>query len=452
MSRLALSLLAGCALLATSAAGQVTPSSDSFPPFVVRAVYDAGAPVYAMCEAELDSTAAGPEIVALSGAGTVLLLRYAAGAWTATPIATDLGEFSFMASRPTLSVADVHAGFAGPEVVVNVGQNVYALHRDSDGQWDASFVFDGRELFGISWGARAGDLDPAAPGDEVFHVWEGVADLSTGTLYRQEGGAFVGETIYGLDPYGEVVMDSAIGDFDATSPGAELALTTEMGPTYALLSPPAPGEPWTRRLLWNDFENAGWVVRIADVDPTRPGVELVYGTRYLNRMLVSYPVAGGAHELEVIYDGGPVDWPPAIYDIATGGVLPDTPGAQVVGVDFQGEATLVAYQDGAWRGAVIWRDESGPLYAAAAGRWLAGCPDAQIAVAGESGVIRLLTAAIPGDLNADGAVDLTDLATLLANLGLGGGATYEQGDVDRDGAIDLEDLGLLLARFGAACE
>src|SRR5262249_2612511 len=49
-----------------------------------------------------------------------------------------------------------------------------------------------------------------------------------------------------------------------------------------------------------------------------------------------------------------------------------------------------------------------------------------------------------GDLNGDGLIDLTDLATLLANYGTG--TTAEQGDLDGDGDVDLTDLTTLLAR------
>src|SRR5690349_17134443 len=45
-----------------------------------------------------------------------------------------------------------------------------------------------------------------------------------------------------------------------------------------------------------------------------------------------------------------------------------------------------------------------------------------------------------GDTNADGVVDLTDLATLLANFGTPTGATPAQGDSDSDGDVDLGDL------------
>lgn len=58
--------------------------------------------------------------------------------------------------------------------------------------------------------------------------------------------------------------------------------------------------------------------------------------------------------------------------------------------------------------------------------------------------------ACASDLNADGVVDLTDLAVLLANFGANGPAPAD-GDVDGDGDVDLQDLAVLLADFGVFC-
>lgn len=57
----------------------------------------------------------------------------------------------------------------------------------------------------------------------------------------------------------------------------------------------------------------------------------------------------------------------------------------------------------------------------------------------------------PGDLDGDGSVGLSDLATLLSNFGTSGGATAEQGDLDGDEDVDLADLAMLLASFGTSC-
>ena len=59
---------------------------------------------------------------------------------------------------------------------------------------------------------------------------------------------------------------------------------------------------------------------------------------------------------------------------------------------------------------------------------------------------------IVGDLDQDGDVDLTDLATLLANFGLPSGQTRATGDVNGDGAVNLTDLAALLANYGAVCD
>ena len=55
---------------------------------------------------------------------------------------------------------------------------------------------------------------------------------------------------------------------------------------------------------------------------------------------------------------------------------------------------------------------------------------------------------VPGDLDHDGDVDLSDLAQLLAHYGMTSGATYEMGDIDWDGDVDLADLGVLLGNYG----
>ena len=60
----------------------------------------------------------------------------------------------------------------------------------------------------------------------------------------------------------------------------------------------------------------------------------------------------------------------------------------------------------------------------------------------------LLTPITPGDLDADGDVDLGDLAQLLAGYGTTEGATYAQGDIDADGNVDLDDLAALLSVYG----
>jgi hypothetical protein len=55
---------------------------------------------------------------------------------------------------------------------------------------------------------------------------------------------------------------------------------------------------------------------------------------------------------------------------------------------------------------------------------------------------------VPGDLDGDGDVDLSDLGQSLSHYGMTGGALYEDGDLDGDGDVDLVDLATLLANYG----
>lgn len=52
----------------------------------------------------------------------------------------------------------------------------------------------------------------------------------------------------------------------------------------------------------------------------------------------------------------------------------------------------------------------------------------------------------PGDINHDGIVDLSDLATLLSAFGNGAG-----GDLNGDAETDISDLAILLGYFGSGC-
>lgn len=57
----------------------------------------------------------------------------------------------------------------------------------------------------------------------------------------------------------------------------------------------------------------------------------------------------------------------------------------------------------------------------------------------------------PGDVDFNLAVDISDLAQLLANFGVQSGAGPTEGDSDGDGDVDLEDLSRLLSSFGSTC-
>lgn len=84
-----------------------------------------------------------------------------------------------------------------------------------------------------------------------------------------------------------------------------------------------------------------------------------------------------------------------------------------------------------------------------------GQPDAAVSTGGDytlaGGFWAAATVDCPGDINGDGVVNLTDLAILLSNFGVGTGATRSNGDLNGDGAVNITDLAILLAAFGSSC-
>jgi len=84
------------------------------------------------------------------------------------------------------------------------------------------------------------------------------------------------------------------------------------------------------------------------------------------------------------------------------------------------------------------------------GRYIYFCPNRWINPYGQ--VLRFDTATCPGDVNHDGAVNLSDLAQLLGHYNMTAGATCEDGDLDNDEDVDLSDLAALLAVYGDTCD
>ena len=266
---------------------------------------------------------------------------------------------------------------------------------------------------GGSWGARVGDFDPRRSGDEIFHIYEGIMDFSTGTIFSNINPSAFPPYDEELVFQGAVGMDTAAGDFNPDHAGPEIVLVDEMGGTCEILPPlfPIPGL-WPRRTIWSSGYNAGWVVKIADVDPCNPGNEIIYGTRYSNRIMMSHHNGANPHDLQILFTGSATGYTCNIWDIAVGEVLPEIPGLEILGVDQTGSVYLVSRVEDTWHGQVIWQDTSGPLYAVIAGDFLPHRRGHEILVAGESGIITLLTLKFTGDFTADGKINFYDFAEL----------------------------------------
>lgn len=72
-------------------------------------------------------------------------------------------------------------------------------------------------------------------------------------------------------------------------------------------------------------------------------------------------------------------------------------------------------------------------------------------VMSDAAYLRMGLPPCTGDINGDGEVDLTDLATLLSHFGNRTGATPADGDSDNDHDVDLTDLATLLSNYGSNC-
>jgi hypothetical protein len=426
-------------------------TQERVPEFTATIVHEAVRPVYGLAVGEFDPAHDGVEFAYLLADASVHQLSREASGWSATLLAEGTTDILGMFDRPTIEIGDVHSGYDGNEIVAECGRKMTLIYRDAAGDWSSEVLFDASGMTGGGWGARVGDVDTTHPGEEIFLIFEAVLDASNGTLFAEVDGTWEEEEIYS----GEVGMDSAIGDSNPTHVGPEVVLVTEMGPTYEILPPESPHSgDWPKNMIWNDYENAAWVVEIADVDPALPGNECVYGTRYNNRITLSHRTGSGGHDLEVLFNGSAQGAPPLnMWDIAVGDVLTDSAMPEILGVDQTGSVYLVWRDAGVWEGQTIWGNTADPLHAVLAGDFLAEQPGDEILVAGQSGTITLLVrdSALPGDFDGDGDVDLEDYAEFPACMS---GPDLDPGpegcdafDFEFDLDVDLLDFASFQAAF-----
>lgn len=427
--------LVGLAMLAPAAGGAGEPA------FVAETVYHAPSTIYALAWGEFDPASAGSEAACLLADGSVVELTRHSTGWTGTQIHKGLTPIGGMIDRPTICIGDVHSGFPGNEIVIDGGKHLTVLRRGAGWSYEILFTVGST---GAGWGSRVGDIDPDHPGEEILHSLEGVMDRGTIGVFRESGGTWAEEIVYSE----HVVMDCAVGEFDPLHPGAEFVAVTEMGPAYEIYPPTGnPTGYWPRRTLWDDMENAGWVARIADVEPDIRGNEIIYGTRYNDRITLSYAAGSTGHQLEVLFTGNAPPGYRSMYDIAIGDVLPGAAGREILGVDASGSVYLVRrLARSLWHGQVIWQDPTGPLHAVVAGDLLPDRLGEEILVAGQSGTVTLLRwASVAADFDDDGDVDLTDFAHLQACFN-GPNRPYAMdgcvdADLDRDADVDVADFG-----------
>jgi len=345
--------------------------------------------VAAITAGEFDPIHPGNELACLMADGSVLELALDDSGWKARSLFVYTGNppvpWEDPRSRATLNIGDVLPEHAGKEVVLSFYHHIVAVYHTPSSGWTNQIVADFTERFGTFWGAEVGDCDPSHAGDEVFSIHEGVFDFSSGTVYGETNGIWEQNLAYSA----EVGMDAAIGNSNPDLGGDEIIVVTEMGPAYEI-TPPAGGGPglWQRRTIWNDFDNAGWVARIGDVDPDSPGNEIVYGTRYSDRIMMSRHNGTNMHNVDILLTGVNTNELNNMLDVAIGQLFPGTSGAEILGVDASGSVYVVERVTDQWQGTVLWQDTNA-LYTVAAAE-LIPTPGEEVVVAGASGAVTLL--------------------------------------------------------------
>ena len=365
------------------------PGGHHVPGFLASPIYHAKEPVYALAGGEFDLAHPGEEVASLLADGSVVQLSRNLLTWEAAVRFQGGNPIRDMATRPTVDIGDVHSGYPGGEIVVFYRDPsiLRTIFHDPNVGWSQQILDDKTDWLGNGWGARVGDYDPTRPGDEILYIFEPVFDQSIATRFSEINGTWRDIVVYGVAA-AEVGMDSTVGDFNWEHSGPEPVIVTEMGPTYEMLSL-ADANGVARRVIWDDADNAAWVVESADIDWRSPGDELVYGTRYNNKIMISRHTAGGTHEKEVVFTGAATEHPLNMWDIAVGDVLVQSPGLEILGVDHTGAVYLVRRVADSWQGEVIWQDDN-PLYAVIVCDLLPQRSGAEVLVAGEDGTVTLL--------------------------------------------------------------
>lgn len=368
-----------------------SPLAQTRPNFQATQVFESSTPVFALEKGAFRSQ--GNEVVCLVGPSDVYLLDVTEK--TSQNIFSSTDSIGFMHNRPSLSTGQL--GLGEYQSLVICGNNLVTELHWNNGAWHSKTIKAITGFIANLWGARVGDYDPDSPNEEIMVIEEYVFDFSLGILYRYQDGQWSHQDIY----ENEVGMDSAAGDFNPAHAGPEIVIPTEMGVAYQLVPPGTdnteqPAGLWPSRPLWEEGDetntpedDSGWVVKIADVDSTHPGNEIVYGTRYNNRIVVSYLDEDGNHRMKTVLQGIRREHPRNMWDIATGDVLANRSGQEIVGVDESGTVYLAWKQNDAWRHEIIYETNS-PAYACLVAEVASGNSGAEILVGGESGQVILL--------------------------------------------------------------
>lgn len=179
-----------------------------------------------------------------------------------------------------LAIGDAdNDGYADDIIFIN-GNAVMQAHWNG-ASWDSLTIWPGDGT--LCYGVAIGDFDASNPGNEIAAVTYGGSGLaaSVAEIYY-DGAAWQSRILYSM-PHATVDVDFvevAVGDFDASNPGAEIAVANAWNTTNsavgAVFEVYGSGTTWNQRVLYlpTATENM-WDIACGDFLDENPGSELV---------------------------------------------------------------------------------------------------------------------------------------------------------------------------------
>ncbi len=244
-----------------------------------------------------------------------------------------------------MAIGEVYSDKAGFETVITSRDGGVYLNYLENGQWKNEKVWQspGQQLT-----PAIGDIRPDKTGNEILVVGlsSGTEDLNPGagtaTVLYRDGSTWKSERAYTDE---KLIHGCDVGDLDPTRPGVEIIYTTF---NYTSVIGWWNGTGYQSELLFKDSHNVRKAV-IADLLPTHPGNEVVCVSKSGNATLVYGTI--GDWTAETIFSGLP------LARVAVGNVDPD-PGLEIyLGCDVPtGDVIGLKWDGSSWIHTVIFQD------------------------------------------------------------------------------------------------
>jgi hypothetical protein len=365
-------------------------------------------------------------------------------------------------------------GWSGPELVHSTASFFQAIEIGTDLEGNVAAIFDPAdtvwsaiyEASSGTWGS-AHQVSPVGYATMLPTVVGNATGSGVYLIYRVTGGGPLGLHAHRFDP-----AAAAWGPAEFL-PGTEAVSFSAAGP--ASRYPATVGPSGEATVFWQSDSPAGVYASRTEAGAWQAADELLapgpYSADLENFAHAESSEFGDAFGILSRYEAGTirlyvfrhragVGWDPPdnphsyAYNITTRTRIAAYRGAHAVATLFAPQSgtpqlTSLRYDGTSWQPGLLDIPQAYPAFfqelEADQGEPLLVF-EAEELIGDNYGIWASWLRNLPGDLDADGDVDLSDLAILLASYGLDAG-----GDVDGDGDTDLADLASLLANYGASC-